>query len=94
MVISTLVTCTILLAPHVNSLPCQEQLIEACKNVTSAVNKMATVAQTACEDGAGGSRELGDKTTTVTEALNSLQQIKGVLHRLHYTCTSCGMYIS
>ena len=99
MVISTLVTCTILLAPRVNSLPCQEQLIEACKNVTSAVKKMVTVAQTASEDGAGGSRELGDKATAVTEALNSLiQQIKGVLHRdkgrLHYTCTLCGMYIS
>lgn len=64
------------LAPCIDSPLCQEQLIEACKMVAAAVEKIVLAAQAACGDD-DALRDLGAAATAVTEALNSLiQQIK------------------
>ena len=64
------------MAPCIDSPLCQEQLIEACKSVAAAVEKIVIAAQAACGDDET-LRDLGGAATAVTEALNSLiDQIK------------------
>lgn len=65
-----------MLAPTIDSHLCQEQLIEACKLVAAAVEKIVIAAQAACGDD-DALRDLGAAATAVTQALNSLiEQIK------------------
>ena len=64
------------MAPSIDNHLCQQQLIEACKLVASAVEKIVQAAQAACGDD-DTLRDLGAAATAVTEALNSLiEQIK------------------
>ncbi len=60
-----------MLAPCIDSPLCQEQLIESCKMVAAAVEKIVLAAQATCEDD-GALRDLGAAAAAVTEALNSL----------------------
>lgn len=76
MATQSLIACTKVLAPSIDSHLCQQQLIEACKLVASAVEKIVQAAQAACGDD-DTLRDLGAAATAVTEALNSLiEQIK------------------
>ena len=79
-----------MLAPCIDSPLCQEQLIEACKMVASAVEKIVVAAQSACGD-EDALRDLGAAATAVTVALNSLiQQIKeGVRMGEGSECDEC-----
>ena len=64
------------LGPCLDSPLCQEQLIESCKMVAAAVEKIVLAAQAACVD-EDALRQLGAAATSVTESLRSLiQQIK------------------
>ena len=65
--------CTQVLAPCIDSPLCQEQLIEACKMIAAAVEKIILAAQAACGD-EDALRDLGAAATAVTEALNLLIQ--------------------
>ena len=72
----SLIACTKVLAPTIDSHLCQEQLIEACKMVAGAVEKIVLAAQAACGDD-DTLQNLGAAATAVTEALNLLiEQIK------------------
>ena len=72
------------LAPCIDSPLCQEQLIEACKRVAAAVEKIVLASQAACGDD-DALRDLGAAATSVTEALNSLiDQIKVFIQHVTY----------
>ncbi len=81
-----------MLAPCIDSPLCQEQLIEACKMVAAAVEKIVIAAQEACGDD-DALRDLGAAATAVTEALNNLiEQIREGVYAVEGSkCCVCGV---
>lgn len=60
-------------APTISSPACQEQLIEAAKQVAHSVEDIVEAAQVACRDDKL-LQDLGSAATAVTQALNDLLQ--------------------